>query len=76
MPKRISTRTTDANQIAAAVVALATEIDPDTRSRVMAEMGRKGGRIGGKRRLETLSARRRKAIARKAAKARWNGSAH
>ena len=40
-------------------------------SKVMAEMGRKGGRIGGKRRLETLSDRRRTAIARQAAKARW-----
>jgi len=37
----------------------------------MAEMGRKGGRIGGKRRLETLSDRRRRQIARNAAKARW-----
>jgi hypothetical protein len=40
-------------------------------SQVMAEMGRKGGRIGGKRRLETLSDRRRTQIARQAAKARW-----
>jgi hypothetical protein len=40
-------------------------------SQVMAEMGRKGGRIGGKRRLETLSDRRRSQIARKAAKTRW-----
>jgi hypothetical protein len=37
----------------------------------MAEMGRRGGRIGGKRRLETLTDRRRSQIARKAAKARW-----
>jgi hypothetical protein len=37
----------------------------------MAEMGRKGGRIGGKRRLETLSDRRRRQIARNAARARW-----
>jgi len=40
-------------------------------SQVMAEMGRKGGRIGGKRRLETLSSRRRRQIASEAAKARW-----
>jgi hypothetical protein len=37
----------------------------------MAEMGRKGGRIGGKRRLETLSDRRRSQIAKQAARARW-----
>jgi hypothetical protein len=37
----------------------------------MAEMGRKGGKIGGKRRLETLSDRRRSQIAKQAAQARW-----
>ena len=45
-------------------------------SQVMAEMGRKGGRIGGKRRLETLSDRRRTEIARKAAQARWAKKKH
>jgi hypothetical protein len=40
-------------------------------SQVMADMGRKGGLIGGKRRLETLSDRRRSQIARQAARARW-----
>jgi hypothetical protein len=38
----------------------------------MAEMGRKGGLIGGKRRLVTLSDRRRTQIARQAAQARWS----
>jgi hypothetical protein len=41
-------------------------------SQVMAEMGRKGGQIGGKRRLETLSDRRRSQIAKQAAQARWS----
>jgi len=36
----------------------------------MAELGRKGGKIGGKRRMETMSASKRKAIAKKAAQAR------
>ena len=40
-------------------------------SRVMAEMGRKGGKIGGKRKLVTLTAEERKEIATKAANARW-----
>ena len=40
-------------------------------SQVMAEMGRRGGRIGGKRRLETLTPRRRRQLARLAALARW-----
>lgn len=44
---------------------------PSLISQVMAEMGRKGGRIGGKRRLETMSSRERSLVAKKAAKARW-----
>jgi hypothetical protein len=35
------------------------------------EFARMGGKVGGKRRAEALSAARRKAIAQKAAKARW-----
>ena len=35
------------------------------------EFARMGGQAGGKRRAEVLSAVRRKAIAQKAAKARW-----
>jgi len=79
MPKRISTKLKDSNQIAAAVVKLSTaesmepaEFDRATLSRVMAEMGRKGGKIGGKKSLETMSPADRKKRARKAAKARWN----
>ena|SRR5258707_258061 len=45
--------------------------NPDLLSQVMRAMGAKGGRIGGKRRLETLSDARRKQIASDAAKARW-----
>jgi hypothetical protein len=41
-------------------------------SRVMAAMGRRGGQIGGKRRLTTMTADERKDVARKAAQARWN----
>jgi hypothetical protein len=37
----------------------------------MAEMGRRGGRIGGKRRLETMTSKERTAVAKAAAKARW-----
>jgi hypothetical protein len=41
-------------------------------SQVMAEMGRKGGKIGGKRRLETMTPERRSQIALKAARSRWS----
>ena len=44
---------------------------PSLIAQVMAEMGRKGGRIGGKRRLETMSSRQRSLVARNAAKVRW-----
>lgn len=74
MPKRISRKLKDPNQIAAAVVAVSTQdppIDPALLSAVMAEMGRKGGKIGGKRSMETMSDRQRKARAKKAAAARW-----
>jgi len=40
-------------------------------SRVMAAMGRRGGKIGGKRRLQTMTAEERRAVALKAAKTRW-----
>jgi hypothetical protein len=40
----------------------------------MAEMGRKGGRIGGKRRLETMTKEQRRKIAVKAARTRWKKS--
>jgi len=43
-------------------------------SRVMAEMGRKGGQIGGKRRLETMTKAERTKIAAKAAKTRWKNA--
>jgi hypothetical protein len=43
-------------------------------SAVMAEMGRRGGQIGGKRRLETMTSAERKKIATKAAKVRWKKS--
>jgi len=40
-------------------------------SALMAYLGRKGGKVGGKRRLETLSSEQRTQIAKKAATARW-----
>ena len=40
-------------------------------SAYMAKLGAKGGKIGGKRRLKTMSAPERREAARKAAMARW-----
>jgi len=41
-------------------------------SQVMAEMGRKGGKKGGKRRLETMTPEERSQVALKAARSRWD----
>lgn len=40
-------------------------------SEYMAAIGRKGGQIGGKRRLKTMTKAERSKVAAKAAKARW-----
>jgi hypothetical protein len=66
----------DPNKLAHEIVRLSTE-EPGKEersaiSKYLAEIGRKGGLKGGKARAEKLSARKRKAIAREAAKARWN----
>lgn len=41
-------------------------------SQVMSKMGEKGGKIGGKRRLETMTPEERSQAALKAAHARWS----
>jgi hypothetical protein len=81
MPKPIKHRSvpTDVNELAHRLVEVSTHenggsIPPPTKaqiSQLMAAMGRKGGKIGGKRRLETMTAKERRQVAQKAAKARW-----
>jgi hypothetical protein len=62
----------DLNQRAAEIVRLSTEEPPMAVSEYLAEIGKKGGLKGGKARAQALPASKRKAIARKAAKARWS----
>lgn len=82
MPKRISKRPVDVNEAAFQMVQRSTsesdalkpkspKIKQSEISRVMSAMGRKGGRIGGKRRLETMTPEERRAVALKAARTRW-----
>ena len=74
MPKRISKPKLDTVQNARRVFDVTieeSEVSLTMVSQIMAQMGRKGGKIGGKRRLETLTDERRKEIASQAAKARW-----
>jgi len=60
----------DVNQIAASIVAKSTGTEAPKNPAAVA-LGRMGGLKGGKARAEKLSPKRRKAIARKAAKSRW-----
>lgn len=46
-------------------------IPPQNLSEYMAAIGRKGGQIGGKRRLKTMTKEQRRKVAAKAARARW-----
>jgi hypothetical protein len=81
MPKRIKhgKRPKDVNQLAGHVVNISTSeqddaISPPTTAQVsllMSKLGKRGGKIGGKRRLETMTSAQRKAVARKAAETRW-----
>ena len=81
MPKRLSKRPTDINQAAFQMVRRSTgtedreprppKITSSDISRVMSAMGRKGGKIGGKRRLTTMTPEQRREVALKAANARW-----
>jgi hypothetical protein len=75
-------RPRDPNQLAKWLVDSSTsEVSPTpplpsapSLSAYMAAMGRKGGQIGGKRRLLTMTPEARRAAAAKAAQARWGKS--
>lgn len=62
MPKRLSTPDTK------------TKVTSSEISRVMAAMGRKGGKVGGKRRMVTMTPEQRREVAQHAAQARWGKS--
>jgi hypothetical protein len=82
MPKRSSKpqRPRDTNQLAKLIVdlsvgeaqeALPPSPDDTGKDPAAVALGRRGGLKGGKARAKALSAKRRKEIARKAAKTRW-----
>lgn len=75
-------RPRDPNQLAKWIVDQSTsekpaqevppaEVSTVNLSEYMRQIGRKGGQIGGKRRLETMTKEQRRKVAAKAAKARW-----
>lgn len=71
-------RSRDLNVLASEIVKAATEGEPetppveDTRNPNAVALGRLGGAKGGKARAEKLTTERKKEIAKKAAKARWD----
>jgi hypothetical protein len=80
MPKRTrkSTESLDtvqnARRVSLEAISLSETVELTIVQQVMREMGAKGGRIGGKRRLETMTDEQRRRSARKAAKARWTNA--
>jgi len=76
-------RPRDPNQLAKWIVDQSTSEAPEPEPKVvstpipadlsayMAAIGRKGGQIGGKRRLKTMTKEQRRKVAAKAARARW-----
>jgi hypothetical protein len=77
-------RPRDPNQLAKWIVEQSTSDTPEPQeipspeatappnlSAYMAAIGRKGGQIGGKRRLKTMTKAQRSKVAAKAARARW-----
>jgi hypothetical protein len=71
MPKR-PTRPRDVNQLAKLILDIATGEAENVKPTAPKAGQRKGGLKGGKARAKKLGARRRKAIAVKAARARWS----
>ena len=77
--KKTKKRSSDINVLASQIVAEATKEQESTTEKPVKEknpaavaLGRLGGLKGGKARAEKLSAKKRKAIAQKAAKTRWS----
>jgi hypothetical protein len=75
MPKRKRPR--DLNQLAKFIVDVSTgdaelpECQPDGKNPAAVELGKRGGKKGGKARADSLTPEERQAIARRAAQARW-----
>lgn len=68
-------RPRDPNQLAKMIVELSTsdsQAPEPPKNPAAVSLGRLGGLKGGKARAESLSAKKRKEIAQKAAKARWS----
>ncbi len=75
MPNRSRKQSDDINLLAKSIVEETTKElneEPPQKNPAAVALGRLGGLKGGKARAKKLSVKRRKEIARKAAKARWS----
>lgn len=72
MPKRSSKREEDEVQAALRVVETITGTHLADKNPAAVALGRLGGKKGGPARAKKLSSKKRSAIAKKAAKARWS----
>ena len=77
MPDRSRKRPADLNSLAASIVGDATDDDKpepaaDGKNPAAVELGRRGGKKGGRARAERLTAEQRSDAAKKAAQARWS----
>jgi hypothetical protein len=77
MPDRSSKRPRDPNELARQLVDEATgeapKYDPDEgKDPAAVELGRRGGKIGGKARAAKMTPEQRSEAAKKAARARWD----
>jgi hypothetical protein len=70
--EELSQNLKDAWESATLAIIKAT-IPKEAISEVMSAFGHKGGKIGGKRRMQTLTPERRREIASQAARKRWHG---
>ncbi|RUW02278.1 MULTISPECIES: histone H1 [unclassified Mesorhizobium] len=74
MTEKHPKRPRDPNQLAKSIVDLATGDAPaeeDSKNKAAVELGRRGGKIGGRVRADRMSAEERADAARLAASARW-----
>lgn len=68
MPER------DVNQLARSVMRRIEELaDTGTKNPAAVALGRRGGLKGGRARMDSMTAKERQELAKKAAKARWAG---
>jgi hypothetical protein len=76
MPNRSSTKKKDVNEIATAIIDVIDSMEDNplkpTKNPAAVELGRLGGKKGGKARAKKLTPEQRSAIAKKAANSRWS----